>query len=37
MHTWVNNGSVPVVIAFILVDVTSDKINGKEMRTVYPA
>jgi hypothetical protein len=37
IHTWVNNGSVPAVIAFILVDATPDKVNGKEMRTVYPA
>jgi hypothetical protein len=37
IHTWVNNGSVPAVIAFILVGATPDKVNGKEMRTVYPA
>ncbi len=37
IHTWVNNGSVPAVIAFILVDATPDKVSGKEMRTVYPA
>jgi quercetin dioxygenase-like cupin family protein len=37
IHTWVNNGPVPAVIAFILVDATPDQVNGKEMRTVYPA
>jgi hypothetical protein len=37
IHIWVNNGSVPPVIAFILIDATPDEINGNEMRTVYPA
>lgn len=37
MHTWVNNGPVPAVIAFILVDATPDQVNGKEIRTVCPA
>lgn len=37
IHTWVNRGSVPAVIAFILIDATPDVVNGKEMRTVYPA
>lgn len=37
IHTWVNNGSVPAVIAFILGDATPDKVNGKEIRTVRPA
>jgi uncharacterized cupin superfamily protein len=36
IHTWVNKGSVPAVIAFILIDATPDEVNGKEMRTVYP-
>ena len=37
IHTWVNKGPVPAVIAFILIDATPDEVNGKEMRTVYPA
>jgi quercetin dioxygenase-like cupin family protein len=37
MHTWVNNGSVPAVIAFILIDAKPVEVNGTEMRTVFPA
>ncbi|HJY57714.1 MAG TPA: cupin domain-containing protein [Streptosporangiaceae bacterium] len=37
IHTWVNKGPVPAVIAFILIDATPDEVNGKEMRTIYPA
>lgn len=37
IHTWVNKGSVPAVTAFILLDAKPDKVNGKELRTVFPA
>ena len=36
IHTWVNNGSVPAVIAFIMIDAKPVEVNGKEMRTVFP-
>jgi quercetin dioxygenase-like cupin family protein len=36
IHTWVNKGSVPAVIAFILIDAKPVEINGKEMHTVFP-
>jgi hypothetical protein len=36
IHTWVNNGSVPAVIAFILIDDKPVEVNGKEMHTVFP-
>jgi len=36
IHTWVNKGSVPAVTAFILLDAKPDKVNGKELRTVFP-
>jgi len=36
IHTWVNNGSVPAVIAFILIDAKPVEVNGTEMRTVFP-
>ena len=37
MHTWVNKGSVPAVTAFILLDAKPDQVNGKELRTIFPA
>jgi uncharacterized cupin superfamily protein len=37
IHTWVNKGSVPAVTAFILIDAKPVVVNGKEIRTVYPA
>ena len=36
IHTWVNKGSVPAVIAFILIDAKPVAVNGTEMRTVFP-
>jgi hypothetical protein len=36
IHTWVNKGSVPAVIAFILIDAKPVEVNGKEMRTGFP-
>jgi quercetin dioxygenase-like cupin family protein len=35
-HTWVNNGSVPAVIAFILIDAKPVEVDGAEMCTVFP-
>ena len=37
LHTWVNIGSVPAVIAAIMVDAKPVEVNGKELRTVYPS
>jgi mannose-6-phosphate isomerase-like protein (cupin superfamily) len=36
IHTWVNNGSVPAVIAFILIDAKPVEVNGTEMHTFFP-
>jgi mannose-6-phosphate isomerase-like protein (cupin superfamily) len=36
IHTWANKGSVPTVIAFILIDAKPVEVNGTEMRTVLP-
>ncbi len=36
-HTWVNKGSVPAVTAFVHVDATPVEVDGREMRTVFPA
>ena len=36
IHTWVNKGSVPAVIAFILIDTKPVEVSGTEMRTVFP-
>ena len=36
-HTWVNRGSVPAVTAFILIDAKPAEVNGKLLRTVFPA
>jgi quercetin dioxygenase-like cupin family protein len=37
MHAWVNNGSVPCVLAFILIDAKPDSVGGQELRTHFPA
>ncbi len=37
MHAWVNNGSVPCVFAFILIDAKPDSVGGQELRTHFPA
>jgi quercetin dioxygenase-like cupin family protein len=37
MHAWVNNGSVPAVFAFILIDAAPAEIGGEALRTHYPA
>ena len=36
IHTWVNKGPVPAVIAFILIDAKLAEVNGTEIRTVFP-
>jgi quercetin dioxygenase-like cupin family protein len=37
MHTWVNTGSVPAVVAFVLIDAKPVEVNGTEMRAAFPA
>ncbi len=37
MHAWVNNGSVPCVFAFVLIDAKPVEIGGKSLVTHYPA
>jgi quercetin dioxygenase-like cupin family protein len=37
MHAWVNNGSVPAVFAFILIDPDPAKAASQELRTHFPA
>jgi hypothetical protein len=37
MHAWVNNGSVPCVFAFILIDADPVEIAGNKLTTHYPA
>ena len=37
MHAWVNNGSVPAVFAFILIDADPAKAGSQELRTHFPA
>src|SRR5438045_3250498 len=36
MHAWVNNGSVPCVFAFILIDAEPVEAGGKKLTTYYP-
>lgn len=36
MHAWVNNGSVPCVFAFILIDAEPVEIGGRKLTTHYP-
>src|SRR5208282_4501126 len=35
MHAWVNNGSVPAVFAFVLIDAAAAEIGGETLRTHY--
>jgi len=37
MHAWVNNGSVPCVFAFILIDAEPVEAGGRSLTTHYPA
>jgi quercetin dioxygenase-like cupin family protein len=37
MHAWVNNGPVPCVFAFILIDANPAKVPGQELTTHFPA
>jgi quercetin dioxygenase-like cupin family protein len=37
MHGWVNNGTVPCVFAFILIDADPVEAGGKSLTTHYPA
>jgi mannose-6-phosphate isomerase-like protein (cupin superfamily) len=36
IHTWVNTGTVPAVLAFIMIDALPVEINGELKRTFYP-
>ena len=36
MHAWVNNGSVPCVFAFILIDADPVEAGGRKLTTHYP-
>src|SRR6266404_4152255 len=36
MHAWVNNGSVPRVFAFILIDADPVEAGGQNLTTHYP-
>jgi quercetin dioxygenase-like cupin family protein len=36
MHAWVNNGSVPAVFAFILIDAAPAEVGGEALHTHYP-
>ena len=35
-HAWLNRGSVPAVVAFIMTDASPVVINGKQLDTRYP-
>src|ERR1700676_4367527 len=37
MHAWVNNGTVPCVFAFILIDAEPVTAGGRKLTTHYPA
>jgi hypothetical protein len=37
MHAWVNNGSVPCVFAFILIDANPATVAGQDLHTHFPA
>lgn len=37
MHAWVNNGSVPCVFAFILIDAEPVQADGRSLTTHYPS
>src|SRR5260370_23353828 len=36
MHAWVNNGTVPCVFAFVLIDADSVEAGGQKLTTHYP-
>jgi oxalate decarboxylase/phosphoglucose isomerase-like protein (cupin superfamily) len=36
MHAWVNNGSVPCVFAFVLIDAKPARVNDLDLFTHYP-
>jgi quercetin dioxygenase-like cupin family protein len=37
MHAWVNNGSVPAIFAFVLIDADPVEMAGQKLTTHYPA
>jgi mannose-6-phosphate isomerase-like protein (cupin superfamily) len=37
IHTWANIGTVPAVLAFIMIDALPVEINGELKRTFYPS
>jgi quercetin dioxygenase-like cupin family protein len=37
MHAWVNNGSVPAVFAFVLIDADPVEAGGQSLTTHYPS
>jgi quercetin dioxygenase-like cupin family protein len=37
MHAWVNNGSVPAVFAFVLIDADPVEMAGQKLTTHYPS
>jgi hypothetical protein len=37
MHAWVNNGAVPCVFAFILIDANPVQAGGQSLTTHYPS
>jgi len=37
MHAWVNNGDVPAVFAFVLIDADPVEMAGQKLTTHYPA
>jgi mannose-6-phosphate isomerase-like protein (cupin superfamily) len=36
IHTWVNTGTVPAALAFIMIDALPVEINGELKHTFYP-
>jgi hypothetical protein len=36
MHAWVNNGAVPCVFAFVLIDADPVEAGGQNLTTHYP-
>ena len=37
MHAWINNGTVPAVFAFVLIDADPVQAGGQSLTTHYPA
>src|SRR5260370_27603532 len=37
LHTWVNKGSVPALVAAIMIDAKYVEVDGKELRTLFPS